>query len=58
MSDGRGCSAIAQRTDAAVLAGQLNDHRHEMNAAIVNEGGTVMKAVMRPAGLAFFGIVV
>ncbi|MBA2439802.1 MAG: response regulator, partial [Thermoleophilaceae bacterium] len=45
MSDVRGYSGIAERTDPAVLAGQLNAHRSEMNAAIHEEGGTVMQYV-------------
>jgi class 3 adenylate cyclase/CheY-like chemotaxis protein len=45
MSDVRGYSGIAERTDPTVLAGQLNEHRREMNAAILGEEGTVMQYV-------------
>jgi adenylate cyclase len=45
MSDVRGYSGIAERADPTVLAGQLNGHRSEMNAAILEEGGTVMQYV-------------
>jgi class 3 adenylate cyclase len=54
MSDVRGYSGIAERTDAAVLAGQLNAHRREMNAAILSHGGTVMQYV-GDAVMAVFG---
>ncbi len=54
MSDVRGYSAIAERTDPTVLAGQLNAHRAEMNAAILDEGGTVMQYV-GDAVMAVFG---
>jgi class 3 adenylate cyclase/ActR/RegA family two-component response regulator len=54
MSDVRGYSAIAERTDPTVLAGQLNDHRREMNAAILDQGGTVMQYV-GDAVMAVFG---
>jgi class 3 adenylate cyclase/DNA-binding NarL/FixJ family response regulator len=54
MSDVRGYSGIAERTDPAVLAGQLNEHRREMNAAILTEGGTVMQYV-GDAVMAVFG---
>jgi adenylate cyclase len=43
MSDIRGYSGIAERGDPTVLAGQLNEHRQEMNAAVHEEGGTVMQ---------------
>jgi class 3 adenylate cyclase len=43
MSDVRGYSALAERTDPAVLARQLNAHRQAMNAAILTEHGTVMQ---------------
>ncbi|WP_241829766.1 response regulator [Parafrankia colletiae] len=43
MSDVRGYSGIAQRTDPMVLAHQLDEHRREMNAAILAEGGTVLQ---------------
>jgi class 3 adenylate cyclase/DNA-binding NarL/FixJ family response regulator len=45
MSDVRGYSGIAERTDPAVLAGQLKAHRTAMNAAILSERGTVMQYV-------------
>ncbi|MCW2646624.1 MAG: adenylate cyclase [Pseudonocardiales bacterium] len=54
MSDVRGYSGIAERADPALLAGQLNAHRKEMNAAILNEGGTVMQYV-GDAVMAVFG---
>jgi adenylate cyclase len=54
MSDVRGYSGIAERTDPAVLAGQLNEHRREMNGAILGEGGTVMQYV-GDAVMAVFG---
>lgn len=54
MSDVRGYSGIAERTEPTVLAGQLNDHRREMNAAILAEGGTVMQYV-GDAVMAVFG---
>jgi class 3 adenylate cyclase/DNA-binding NarL/FixJ family response regulator len=43
MSDVRGYSTIAEHSDPSVLAGQLNEHRREMNEAILEEGGTVMQ---------------
>jgi class 3 adenylate cyclase/ActR/RegA family two-component response regulator len=54
MSDVRGYSAIAESTDPGVLAGQLNTHRREMNAAILEEDGTVMQYV-GDAVMAVFG---
>jgi class 3 adenylate cyclase/ActR/RegA family two-component response regulator len=54
MSDVRGYSSIAERTDPTVLAGQLNEHRRAMNAAILEEGGTVMQYV-GDAVMAVFG---
>ena len=54
MSDVRGYSGIAERTDASILAGQLNSHRAEMNAAILDESGTVMQYV-GDAVMAVFG---
>ena len=54
MSDVRGYSAIAEVTDPTVLAGQLNTHRREMNAAILEEEGTVMQYV-GDAVMAVFG---
>ena len=54
MSDVRGYSGIAERSDPALLAGQLNAHRQAMNAAILSEGGTVMQYV-GDAVMAVFG---
>ncbi len=54
MSDVRGYSGIAERTDPSVLAGMLNEHRKAMNGAILGEGGTVMQYV-GDAVLAVFG---
>jgi class 3 adenylate cyclase len=54
MSDVRGYSGIAEQTDPAALAGQLNAHRREMNAAILDQGGTVMQYV-GDAVMAVFG---
>ena len=54
MSDVRGYTGIAERTDPTVLAGQLNGHRSEMNGAILDEGGTVMQYV-GDAVMAVFG---
>jgi class 3 adenylate cyclase/DNA-binding NarL/FixJ family response regulator len=54
MSDVRGYSGIAEHTDPTVLAGQLNEHRREMNAAILDEDGTVMQYV-GDAVMAVFG---
>jgi len=54
MSDVRGYSGIAEHTDPTVLAGQLRTHRGEMNAAILEEGGTVMQYV-GDAVMAVFG---
>ena len=54
MSDVRGYSGIAEHTDPTVLAGQLDEHRREMNAAILAEGGTVMQYV-GDAVMAVFG---
>ena len=54
MSDVRGYSAIAEPTDPTVLAGQLNEHRREMNTAILDLGGTVMQYV-GDAVMAVFG---
>jgi adenylate cyclase len=54
MSDVRGYSAIAEHSDPARLAGQLNTHRREMNDAIIGQGGTVMQYV-GDAVLAVFG---
>jgi class 3 adenylate cyclase/ActR/RegA family two-component response regulator len=54
MSDVRGYSGIAERTDPTVLAGQLRTHRREMNNAILGEEGTVMQYV-GDAVMAVFG---
>ena len=54
MSDVRGYSGIAERTDLTTLAGQLNLHRAQMNAAILEEAGTVMQYI-GDAVLAVFG---
>ncbi len=54
MSDVRGYSAIAERSDPAALADQLNAHRQAMNAAILAERGTVMQYV-GDAVMAVFG---
>ena len=54
MSDIRGYSAIAERTDPSALAGQLGAHRARMNGAIHAEGGTVMQFV-GDAVMAVFG---
>ena len=54
MSDVRGYSGIAELADPAVLAGQLNAHRKQMNAAILAEGGTVMQYI-GDAVMAVFG---
>ena len=45
MSDIRGYSTIAEDADPTVLASQLNEHRGEMNRAILAQGGTVMQFV-------------
>ncbi len=54
MSDVRGYSAIAEVSDPTVLASQLNEHRREMNNAILGEEGTVMQYV-GDAVMAVFG---
>jgi class 3 adenylate cyclase/ActR/RegA family two-component response regulator len=54
MSDVRGYSTIAENTDPTELAGQLDEHRREMNAAILAEGGTLMQYV-GDAVMAVFG---
>ncbi|HVM15632.1 MAG TPA: adenylate/guanylate cyclase domain-containing protein [Egibacteraceae bacterium] len=54
MSDIRGYSGIAERTDPSVLARQLGAHRAEMNRAVIGEGGTVMQFV-GDAVMAVFG---
>jgi class 3 adenylate cyclase/ActR/RegA family two-component response regulator len=45
MSDIRGYSSIAEDANPTVLAHQLNEHRAEMNRAILARGGTVMQFV-------------
>lgn len=45
MSDVRGYSTIAEDAEPTVLAGQLNEHRAEMNRAILAHNGTVMQFV-------------
>jgi len=54
MSDIRGYSTIAEHADPSVLAGQLNEHRAEMNRAVLTAGGTVMQFV-GDAVMAVFG---
>ncbi len=54
MSDIRGYSAIAERADPSSLALQLNEHRAQMNHAILEAGGTVMQFV-GDAVMAVFG---
>jgi adenylate cyclase len=54
MSDIRGYTAIAEHADPSLLAGQLNEHRAEMNRAILGQGGTVMQFV-GDAVMAVFG---
>lgn len=54
MSDVRGYSTIAEQADPTQLAGQLNEHRAQMNHAILDAGGTVMQFV-GDAVMAVFG---
>jgi class 3 adenylate cyclase len=54
MSDIRGYSTIAEKADPSDLAAQLNEHRREMNRAILDAGGTVMQFV-GDAVMAVFG---
>ena len=54
MSDVRGYSGIAERTEPSILAGQLREHRQAMNTAILAEAGTVMQYV-GDAVMAVFG---
>jgi adenylate cyclase len=54
MSDIRGYSTIAEMADPSVLAGQLHEHRAEMNNALLAEHGTVMQFV-GDAVMAVFG---
>lgn len=43
MSDIRGFTGIAERSDPSHLAGQLNTHRAAVTAPIIDQGGTVMQ---------------
>jgi adenylate cyclase len=54
MSDVRGYSAIAEKSDPSRLACQINIHRAEMNHAVLDAGGTVMQFV-GDAVMAVFG---
>ena len=54
MSDIRGYTGIAETTEPAQLAAQLNEHRQAMNEAILDQGGTVMQYV-GDAVMAVFG---
>ena len=54
MSDIRGYSTIAETATPSRLAIQLNEHRAEMNHAILGNGGTVMQFV-GDAVMAVFG---
>jgi class 3 adenylate cyclase/DNA-binding NarL/FixJ family response regulator len=54
MSDVRGYSAIAEKSDPSQLAGQVNTHRAEMNHAVLEAGGTVMQFI-GDAVMAVFG---
>jgi class 3 adenylate cyclase/DNA-binding NarL/FixJ family response regulator len=54
MSDIRGYSGIAEVTEPTKLASQLNEHRAEMNRAILGVEGTVMQFV-GDAVMAVFG---
>jgi class 3 adenylate cyclase/DNA-binding NarL/FixJ family response regulator len=54
MSDIRGYSTIAEQADPSSLAVQLNEHRGEMNRAILGQQGTVMQFV-GDAVMAVFG---
>jgi class 3 adenylate cyclase len=54
MSDVRGYSGIAERTEPTALAQQLNEHRRAMNEVVLRDGGTVMQYV-GDAVLAVFG---
>jgi class 3 adenylate cyclase/ActR/RegA family two-component response regulator len=54
MSDVRGYSAIAEKSDPSRLARQVNTHRAEMNHAVLDAGGTVMQFV-GDAVMAVFG---
>src|ERR671918_60481 len=52
MSDVRGYSAIAEKSDPSRLARQVNTHRAEMNHAVLDAGGTVMQFVGDAVNLA------
>ena len=54
MSDVRGYTTIAEDADPTALAGQLNEHRAEMNRVLLAQGGTVMQFV-GDAIMAVFG---
>jgi class 3 adenylate cyclase/CheY-like chemotaxis protein len=54
MSDVRGYSAIAEKSDPSRLARQVNTHRAEMNHAVLDAGGTVMQFI-GDAVMAVFG---
>ena len=54
MSDIRGYSGIAERTDPSDLAHQLSRHRASMNSVIIDHGGTVMQFI-GDAVMAVFG---
>jgi class 3 adenylate cyclase/DNA-binding NarL/FixJ family response regulator len=54
MSDIRAYSTLAEMADPSVLAGQLHEHRAEMNHAVLGENGTVMQFV-GDAVMAVFG---
>ena len=43
MSDIRGFTGIAERSDPSALAGQLNEHRAAMNHPIIDNEGTIMQ---------------
>lgn len=54
MSDVRGYSGIAERTEPSLLARQLHEHRGHMTRAVEEHGGTVMQFA-GDAVLAVFG---
>ena len=54
ISDVRGYSAIAEKSDLSQLAGQVNTHRAEMNHAVLEADGTVMQFI-GDAVMAVFG---
>lgn len=54
MSDVRGYSGIAERSDPGTLAQQLNQHRRAMSEVVLAEDGTVMQYV-GDAVMAVFG---